>query len=384
MPTAPRIAIIAGEESGDILAADLVAAFKERYPNAVFEGVAGPRMIAQGVKALYPLERLSVMGLFEPLKRLPELIKIFWTLKRRWIKTPPTVFIGVDAPDFNLRMEKALKRAGIRTVHYVSPTVWAWRADRLKGIKQAVDLMLGIFPFEKAIYDAHGIPMVYVGHPLADQIPFFSDSIAARRMLNIPESGKVVALLPGSRHQELRYLLTPFIETAKCLREKDPTIQFITACVNTERRVQWEEALQQHPDFAIHIVQGHSEKVMAASDGILLASGTAALQAMLVKRPSIVAYRLSPISYWIGKRLIQLKHIALPNILAGKMIMPEYIQSAVQPAKMAEAMWEMLMDVSKREQIVASYAPFHAILKKNAGYLSAKAVEELIICSLQG
>lgn len=215
-----RFALLAGEDSGDILGADLIAGLKERYPGAVFEGIGGPRMIAQGLVSFYPLERLSVMGIFEPLKRLPEFIKLFLRLKRHWTVSKPAAFIGIDAPDFNLRLEKALRSKGVKTVHYVSPTIWAWRPGRIKKIKKAVDLMLGIFPFEKPIYDQHQIPMEYVGHPLADSIPFQSDQALARRTLHLSSEGKYVALLPGSRRQELEQLLPAFIETAQWLLKK--------------------------------------------------------------------------------------------------------------------------------------------------------------------
>lgn len=381
-----RFAVLAGEDSGDILGADLMIALKERFPHATFEGIGGHRMLAQGLVSFYPMERLSVMGLFEPFKRLPEFIKLFYRLKNHWINQPPDAFIGIDAPDFNLRLEKTLKAKGIKTVHYVSPTVWAWRPGRLHKIKKAVDLMLGIFPFEKPIYEKSQIPMEYVGHPLADSIAMFSDQSLARRTLHLPSEGKLVALLPGSRRQELRYLIQPFIQTARYLLSKDPTIRFITACVNEEREEQWKEALKADPTLPIEIFLGRSMEVMAASDAVLLASGTASLQSMLIKRPTVVAYKMSPITYQIAKRVVKVKYIALPNILADKPLMPEYIQKDVDPQKMGEALWERLVNNTLNQKTIEAFEILHQCLRKKAGQSAAKAIESLIkepICHWQ-
>lgn len=381
-----KFALLAGEDSGDILGASLIAALKERYPRAIFEGIGGPRMIAQGLVSFYPLERLSVMGIFEPLKRLPEFIRLFFRLKRHWVASPPTVFIGIDAPDFNLRLEKALKSNGIKTVHYVSPTVWAWRPGRIKKIKKAVDLMLGIFPFEKAIYDRHQIPMEYVGHPLADSIPLQPDQALARRTLHLSPNEKYVALLPGSRRQELAHLLPPFIETARWLLKKDPTLKFISACVNEAREAQWQEALRAYPQLPIQLFLGRSIEVMTASDGVLLGSGTASLQSMLVKKPTVVAYKMTPLTYQIAKRIIKVKYISLPNILANQMLMPEYIQSEVIPEKMGAVLWENLSHPENNQKTIEAFKSLHLLLRKKAGQSAASAIEKLIkdpLCQLQ-
>jgi lipid-A-disaccharide synthase len=383
---APRFAMVAGEDSGDILGADLIQALKKRYPDAIFEGIGGWRMCAQGLVSFYPLERLAVMGLFEPLKRLPELISIFYHLKRHFTATRPTVFIGIDAPDFNLRLEKALKSKGIKTVHYVSPTVWAWRPGRIKTIKKSVDLMLGLFPFEKQIYQDNHIPMAYVGHPLADSIPMVPDVIDARRKLNISLEGKYVALMPGSRRQELDQLLIPFIQTAQWLLQKDPHLRFLTACVNEQRMQQWTNALKAFPNLPIEIILGRSMEVMSASDAVLLASGTASLQSMLVKKPTVVAYKMSPLTFQIAKRIINVPYISLPNLLAGKALMPEYIQSDVVPEKMGGKIWEFLTDPNLNQATLASFKELHHLLRKNAGQSAAIAIDALIkdtLCELQ-
>lgn len=373
----PRFAIVAGEDSGDILGADLIRALKARYPNAIFEGIGGRRMIDEGLISFFPIERLSVMGIFEPLKRLPELIRIYNHVKNYVLKQRPDVFIGVDAPDFNLRLEKDLKSKGIKTVHYVSPTVWAWRKGRIKGIKRAVDLMLGLFPFEKEIYKENQIPMEYVGHPLADSISFTTCQNEAKRKLNLHVDKKYIALLPGSRRQELDYLLIPFIETAKWLKEKDPSLEFITACVNEERELQWKKALQ-HYDIKVHLFLNRSVEVMGASEAILLASGTASLQAMLVKRPTVVAYKMSPLTYWIAKRIINVPYISLPNLLANQALMPEYIQDDVLPEKMGEKLLQYLTDFDRNQTIIKEFERLHTVLRKNAGQSAASAIDALI------
>jgi len=374
----PRFAIVAGEDSGDILGADLIAALKKRYPQAIFEGIGGRRMKAQGLISLFPLERLSVMGLFEPLKRLPELLHIYTCVKKHIIKYRPTVFIGIDAPDFNLRLEKALKAKGITTVHYVSPTVWAWRPNRIKTIKRSVDLMLGLFPFEKLIYEQNKIPMEYVGHPLADNIPLSSDKEEAKRKLTLDPHKKYIALLPGSRRQELHHLLVPFIQTALWLRNQDPSLEFITACVNGEREQQWKEVLKAFPDLNVHLYLNRSVEVMAASEVVLLASGTASLQSMLVKRPTVVAYKMSRLTYYLAKQLIKVPYISLPNLLANKALIPEYIQDQVAPEKLGEKIWGYLTDLEGNQTMMQEFEKLHHVLKKNAGQSAASAIAALI------
>lgn len=378
MSSAIRFAIVAGEDSGDILGASLIQALKRRFPLASFEGIGGRRMIESGCQSLYPLERLSVMGLWEPLKRLPEILRIRKNLRQRFIQQQPDVFIGIDAPDFNLSLAQSLKAEGIKTAHYVSPTVWAWRQGRIKKIKKAVDLMLALFPFETKIYQDHHIPICCVGHPLADKIPEITDKYLARQTLQLPLTSKVVALLPGSRAQELTYLAKEFIKTAQWLQNEDPTLHFISACVNEEREAQFQTYLKEAPSLKVTLFKGQATAVMAAADVILLASGTASLEAMLVKRPTVVAYKMSPLTYAIAKRIIKVPYIALPNLLAGKCLMPEFIQSEVKAEKMGKTLLYYLNNPEAAADLMPDFTKIHCLLKRNAGEMAAGAIEKLI------
>lgn len=373
-----RIGIIAGESSGDILGADLMHYLKLAYPNAVFEGIGGSRMIAEGCRSFFPLERLSVMGFIEPLKRLPELLKIRQTLIRHFLRHPPDVFIGIDSPDFNLGIEKKLKESGIKTVHYVSPTVWAWRQGRIHQIKKSVDLMLTLFPFETPIYDQHAIPVVTVGHPLADQIPLETDKMAARKALALPETDRIVALLPGSRQQELKYIAPTFCETAVLLQKAHPEIRFITAFPTQERLDQFEAIRQSITDLPIKAYLGQSRTVMGAADAILISSGTGCLEAMLVKRPTVVAYKMSPFTFWLGKKLIKVPYIALPNLLANQAIMPEFIQDDATPSQLARTLLTFLDFAYDTQQLCEPFLTQHHLLKKNAGLTGAAAINKLL------
>ncbi len=373
-----RIGIVAVEESGDILGADLMAALLKHYPDAQFEGIGGQRMLALGFKSLYPLERLSVMGLIEPLKRLFEILSIRRNLKNYFLKSKPSVVIGIDGPDFNLSLEKSLKAKGLKTVHYVSPTLWAWRKGRIHTIKKAVDLVLALFPFETPIYHKHQIPVCLVGHSLADSIPMHSDKAIARKELNLPMEGKVVALLPGSRHQELHYLGEPFVKTAQWLHEQDPSITFISACANKERQRQWASIIENMQGPKVSLFDGKATTVMAASDAILVASGTASLQAMLVKRPTVIAYKMKPWVFAIAKRLVKVPFIGLPNLLANKQIMPEFIQENVQPDRIGQQLLTYLANPAIVSGLTAEYEKIHDDLRRNAGETAAKAISQLI------
>ncbi|HKJ10567.1 MAG TPA: lipid-A-disaccharide synthase, partial [Gammaproteobacteria bacterium] len=325
-----RIGIVAGEPSGDLLAADLMRAVHERVPDAVFEGVAGPRMIEAGCRALYPLERLSVMGLVEPLKHLPGLLKMRRGLRRHFMAERPDLFIGVDAPDFNLSLEASLKAAGIPTVHYVSPSVWAWRRYRLHKIARAVDRMLTLFPFEADFYREHGVRVSFVGHPLADLIPADIDSRAARRDLGLAEQGPLIALLPGSRESEVARLAQPFVETAAWCLKRRPELRFVAAFASAATRQLFEQAQARWaPSLPITLIDGRSREAMCAADAVLLASGTATLEALLLKRPMVVAYRLAPLTYWLARRLVRTRYYSLPNLLAGRRLVPEITQHEV-------------------------------------------------------
>jgi len=372
-----RFAMVAGEASGDNLGANLIQSLKKIYPNATFEGVGGSNMKAQGFHSMFDMDRLSVLGFIEPLKRLPELICMRRQLKKHFIQHRPDVFISIDSPDFNLGLALQLKKRGIKTVHYVSPSVWAWRQGRIKGIKKSVDLMLTLFPFETQIYQKNDIPFCHVGHSLADSIPLNVDKSAARQKLEIDSQGKIVALLPGSRSQEIKYLLPEFIAAAKCLLKKDKTVQFIMACSNPQRFKECQELVSKS-ELPIRLYLNQSFEVMAASDAILVASGTATLEAMLIKRPTVVAYKVSPWTFFLAKKLIKVPFIALPNLLANKLVMTEYIQDQIQPERIANELNLLLSQPNIFEPMLDTFKQLHLELRKNAGQSAANAISKIV------
>lgn len=375
---AVTVAMVAGEASGDILGAGLIQSIRKRYPNARFEGIGGPLMIEQGFSSTVPMERLSVMGLVEVLGRIFELIGIRRKLRKHFIKSRPDVFIGIDAPDFNIGLELALRKKGIKTGHYVSPSVWAWRQKRIYKIARAVDLMLTLFPFEAKFYKAHDVAVRFVGHPLADTIPEYSDKDAARKSLGLDQGAKIVALLPGSRSGEVAYIGKSFLDTARWLYDRDPSISFVLPYVNEARRVQIQAMLDENPSkLPLTLIAGRSREVMAASDVIVLASGTATLEAMLVNRPMVVSYRVSKITHYIMKRLLKAPFISLPNLLAGKELVPELIQDEAQPEKIGAQVVERLLP-SKAKETNESFSELHQSLKLNASEQAADAVANLI------
>lgn len=376
-----RIALVAGELSGDLLGAGLMAALKERYPHAQFAGVGGPAMISQGLESWTPLERLAVMGLIEVLRHLPELFHIRRQLRQRLLADPPAIFIGIDAPDFNLGLERQLRAHGIPTVHYVSPSVWAWRPWRVLKIARAVNLMLTLFPFEAAFYERHGVPVRYVGHPLADAIPLRSDAQEARRALglSLPAEARVVALLPGSRMGEVSRLGPLFLETARWLFTRRPDLHFLTPAA-TPRLYEVLDALrlERAPDLPLTLMQGHSREVMSTADVVLLASGTATLEAMLLKRPMVVAYRVAPVTAWIARRLVHIPHFALPNLLAGRELTPEFFQEAATAANLGAAVLHWLDDAPAGAALAAEFALLHIHLRQDANRQAAAAVARLL------
>jgi lipid-A-disaccharide synthase len=373
------IAIIAGEASGDILGAGLIRSLRKRYPKARFVGIGGDEMIAEGFHSLVPLERLSVMGLVEVLGRIRELFSIRARLLEYFFTTPPDVVIGIDSPDFTLAIERRCREAGIPSVHYVSPSVWAWRQKRIFKIAKSVDLMLTLFPFEARFYEEHNVPVAFVGHPLADRIPMQPDTGAARKALGLNPDQPVLAVLPGSRGGEVERLGTLFLEASRWLQERRPDIQLVIPCVNRDREKQVEglvEALE--VKLPVTLVRGRSREVMAASDVVLLASGTATLEAMLLKRPMVVGYRLSNLSYKLLSRLVKVPWVALPNLLAQKGLVPELLQDDATPEALGAAVLERMENTEEREQLQQAFTELHESLRQNADERAATAISELM------
>ena len=374
-----RIGIVAGEASGDLLGAGLIKEMLARKPDLQFEGIAGPGMIKEGARSIYPMERLSVMGISEVLGRYAELSKMRKDLIAYFKEQKMDLFIGIDAPDFNLVVERELHKAGIRTVHYVSPSVWAWRKYRVKKIARYTDLMLTLFPFEASFYQQHEVPVEFVGHPLADMIPMTSDKQASRSLLALPDDKKIVALLPGSRSNELQYLGKSFLEIAACCVQERDDLHFVVPLPNSERRKQFETILESIPEtLPITLIDGLSREAMAASDVVLLASGTAALEALLLKRPMIVAYRLAPLTYWIARRMVKLSHYSLPNQLLSSPDVPEYIQDDIVPETVARRLLSYLSDEKEYQAVTNEFEKVHLLLKKNASEQAASAVLNLL------
>ncbi|KPP97838.1 lipid-A-disaccharide synthase [Marinobacter sp. HL-58] len=373
------IAIVAGEASGDILGAGLIRSLRIRYPNARFVGIGGEEMVAEGFHSLVPMERLSVMGLVEVLGRIRELFSIRARLMDYLLATPPDVVIGIDSPDFTLGVERRCRDAGMLTAHYVSPSVWAWRQKRIFKIAKAVNLMLTLFPFEARFYEEHNIPVAFVGHPLADRIPMTPDTAGAREALGLRGNAPVLAILPGSRGGEVERLGTLFLEAARRIQGKRPDLQLVIPCVNREREQQV-RALVDALDVKLEvtIVRGRSREVMASSDVVLLASGTATLEAMLLKKPMVVGYRLSGMSYALVSRLVKVPHVALPNLLAKEALVPELLQDDATPESLGEAVLERLENETERARLVDAFSRLHEQLRQNADEQAATAISALI------
>ena len=389
----PLIALIAGEESGDQLGADLIAALRKRYPHARFAGIGGSRMQQQGFDSWHDMRELSLFGFAEVVSHLPRLFKLRKELVARLIAEKPIVVIGIDAPDFNLGVEQRLKQAGLRTVHYVSPSIWAWRENRAEKIGQSASRVLCLFPMEPPIYAKHGIDARFVGHPLADRFPLVSDRIPARRTLQLPLDVPVLAVLPGSRHSELERLGAPFLEAARHVAAQLPGLRIVIPAANPRALATLKTMLTRgpHDEMLPMLLDGHAHEAMLAADVVLLASGTATLEAMLAKRPMVVGYRVSPVSYRIARMLNMLKTdvYALPNILAracgmGKdaMLVPELMQDDCTAAKLANATLELFHDSDRRGAIVGAFEQLHEILRGElhgrAGDRAAAAIAELL------
>ncbi|HEX4299819.1 MAG TPA: lipid-A-disaccharide synthase [Gammaproteobacteria bacterium] len=372
-----RIGIVAGESSGDILGAGLIRAVRARRPDASFEGVAGPLMQAAGCKALYPAETLSVMGLFEVLRHLPRLLKVRSHLKEHFLSDPPDLFIGIDSPDFNLGLEESLRRHGIPTVHYVSPSIWAWRPKRVFKVGRAADLTLALLPFEPPLYDQHGFKATFVGHPLADSVPAQPDKRALREELHLPEGKPLLALLPGSRGSEVQRLGPVFLETASWLSRKKPELHFvIPAATPALNQLLKRQIRMLQPDLPVTLVDGHSHEVLGAADAVLLASGTAALEALLLRCPMVVAYKVSSLTYNVvmGLGLLKIKNVSLPNLLAERELVPEFMQGRANAEELGPAVLSLLDDRQARETQVRGLEALTGILRVGADARAAEAV----------
>ena len=375
-----RIALVAGEASGDLLGAHLLAALKERIPRLEAFGIGGPKMQSTGMQSWYPMEWFAVRGYVEVIRSLPKLLRVRRELMRRLLADPPDLFIGIDAPDFNLGLEAALRAGGITTVQYVSPSIWGWRGERIHKIKRAVSKMLALFPFEPAIYERVGVPVAFVGHPLADEFPEFPDRNAAREQMRISPTQTIVAILPGSRQSEVREMGALFIATARLVAEQIPNVHFLVPLVSRETRNIFEEALyaQQAEGLPITILFGHAHMAMIAADAILVASGTATLEAALLKRPMVISYKMPRISAWIMRRKAHLPYAGLPNILAGEFVVPELLQEDATAENLAQALCNQLQDKELRKRLEVRFLAIHRALRQDTATRAVEAILPLL------
>ncbi|KGJ97083.1 lipid-A-disaccharide synthase [Colwellia psychrerythraea] len=373
-------AMVVGEHSGDTLGAGLIKTLLKTHPNAKFIGIGGPQMQVLGFESLFAMDELSVMGLVEVLGRIRRLLYVRKTLVNFFTSNKPDVFIGIDAPDFNIGLELKLKKAEIKTVHYVSPSVWAWREKRIFKIAKATDMVLALLPFEKAFYDKHNVPCTFVGHPLADDIPMQSDKSLARAQLGLAPDKKILALMPGSRGGELSRLLADFFESAKQLKAQDRELLFVAPMIS-EQRVEQFNALKAEfaPDLPVTVVLNQTQQVMAASDCLLTASGTVTLEAALIKRPMVICYKFSPVTFLLGRWLVKLKWFSLPNLLANKSLVPELLQKQVCPDNIVPLIKERLYQ--DQSQLNNSYTDIHQQLKCDASAQAASAVLNVLATS---
>ena len=394
----PKIAIVAGEASGDLLGSHLMRALKAQRNDLTFIGIAGPKMAAEGAKSLFPIEKLSVRGYVEVLTHLYGLLKLRKSLLKQLLAEKPDIFIGVDAPDFNFWLERQLKKRGIPAIHYVSPSIWAWRGGRMGKIKRAVSHMLALFPFEPALYEKAKVPVTFIGHPLADEIPLKPSKQAARDLLKIENGKLVVAMLPGSRQSEVRQHAELFVKTAQIIHQENAllqsnNVQFLVPLITRETRHIFEQALyknlqeqmsleknkqeNQHENQAhleLDILFGHAHDAMEAADVVLVASGTATLEAALLKRPMVITYRMPMLSWWILKRMNYLPYVGLPNILAGKFVVPELLQKEATPQKLADAVSLLLVDKTRIKEIEQEFTSIHKSLRQNSAKKAAQVV----------
>jgi lipid-A-disaccharide synthase len=380
MKKALRVGMVAGEASGDLLAAHLIGALKARAPAAAFAGIGGPRMAAQGFQTQFPMDKLSVRGYAEALRHYREIMGIRKNLARALIRERPDLFIGVDSSDFNLGLERQLKDAGIPAIHYVSPAVWAWRRWRVRRIARSVSHILVMFPFEEPLYRAAGVPVTYVGHPLADLIPLEPPKQEARAALRLPAGKLIIALLPGSRRSELEYMASAFVLAAHRFRQEVHDVHFVCPMVTRETREMFERAIHENErtDLPLTLLFGHSHEALAAADLVLVASGTATLETALFKRPMVIAYRQSPITWALMRQMLYLPYVGMPNILAGERLVPELLQDQATPANLAGALLTLLRDTSAQRRQVERFHEFHELLRQNNAQKAADAVLSVV------
>lgn len=371
--------MVAGETSGDLLGANLLSALRPQLPDTLMHGIGGPQMAKYDFVSNWPMEKLSVNGLFEVLAHYREIKGIHNHLRDHLMAHRPEVFIGIDSPEFNLSLELALKKAGIKTVHFVSPSVWAWRSGRIKKIAEAVSRILVLFPFEKAIYQKAGIPVTYVGHPLAEAIPMRPDVDAARTSLGLDREKPVITIMPGSRMGELKYNSQAFVEAAKILLQRDPTIQFVIPMAGNEQLNYFARLLAEArlDDLPLQIVRGHSHAAIAAADAVLVASGTATLEVALFKKPMVIAYKLMWATWEIARHIVK-PPVGLPNILAGEMIVPELLQNAATGKALADALWFQLTDQANRQRLEERFIAMHYSLLRNTAQTGAEAILDVM------
>ena len=376
MPQNITIGIVAGEASGDLLGSHLMAALKKARPNLKFVGIGGPKMQAAGMEVLFPMEKLAVRGYVEVLRHYFEIAGIRRKLRVFFLANRPDLFIGIDAPDFNLGLELALKRRGIPTIHYVSPSIWAWRGGRIHKIKRAASHMLALFPHEPKIYRQAGVPVDYVGHPLADMLPLKPNRAEMREAMRIPLDVKMFAFLPGSRQSEVEYLARTFIKTAKLILQRLPDARFLVPLVSRETRGIFEQALYdcKAQELPITLLFGHAQDAMIAADGVLVASGTATLEAALLKRPMVIAYRMPAFSWRLMKRKGYLPYVGLPNILCERFVVPELLQEDATPENLSQALLNLVNDSNAVAQLVKTFTELHLSLRQNTAQKAAAAI----------
>lgn len=390
-----RIGMVAGEPSGDLLAGRIIAGLRQREPDALCAGIGGPQMLAQGFDAWHPMHALTVFGYVDALKRIPSLLSTYRDVKQRWLDEPPSVFVGIDAPDFNLRLEHKLRQAGTPTVHFVGPSIWAWRYERIHKIRESVSHMLVLFPFEEEIYRKEGVPVTYVGHPLAGAIPMVPDRLAARARLGLDANARVLAILPGSRSSEIKILAPRFLQAAQMLVKRDPALVCVVPMVNDQRRAEFQSILAQYPVPGLRCVTAQdlyaedgdrkapvAWSVMEASTAVLVASGTATLETALFKRPMVISYVLSPwmrrIMAWkSGQQRPYLPWVGLPNVLLRDFAVPEILQDDATPENLAKATWTALTDEVNTARVEARFTAMHQELLRDTPALAAKAILEV-------